>query len=74
MLGRNHLRLVIRKRAVLRLLTNVTHCCLVPQEKAVDENTRIMMYKMLNSGLLESIGGAIAGGKESVVFYAQGGR
>lgn len=42
-------------------------------EKAVDQNTRIMLYKMLNSGLLESIGGAIAGGKESVVFYAQGG-
>lgn len=42
-------------------------------EKAVDENTRIMLYKMLNSGLLESIGGAIAGGKESVVFHAHGG-
>lgn len=44
------------------------------QEKAVDPKTRLLMYKMVNSGLLETITGCISTGKESVVFHAYGGR
>ncbi|XP_038622532.1 serine/threonine-protein kinase RIO3 [Tachyglossus aculeatus] len=42
-------------------------------EKAVDPKTRLLMYKMVNSGLLETITGCISTGKESVVFHAYGG-
>lgn len=44
------------------------------QEKAVDPKTRLLMYKMVNSGILETITGCISTGKESVVFHAYGGR
>lgn len=44
------------------------------QEKAVDPKTRLLMYKMVNSGMLETITGCISTGKESVVFHAYGGR
>lgn len=44
------------------------------QEKAVDPKTRLLLYKMVNSGLLETITGCISTGKESVVFHANGGR
>ena len=30
------------------------------------------MYKLVNSGLLESIDGIVSSGKESVVFHATG--
>lgn len=40
----------------------------------MDPATRLLLYKMVNNGLLESIGGTIAGGKESIVFQAHGGR
>ncbi|XP_030885379.1 serine/threonine-protein kinase RIO3 isoform X3 [Leptonychotes weddellii] len=43
-------------------------------EKAVDPKTRLLMYKMINSGMLETITGCISTGKESVVFHAYGGR
>lgn len=42
-------------------------------EMAVDPRTRLMMYKMVNSGVLESINGCISAGKEAVVFHANGG-
>ncbi|XP_074056175.1 serine/threonine-protein kinase RIO3 [Macrotis lagotis] len=42
-------------------------------EKAVDPRTRLLMYKMVNSGMLETITGCISTGKESVVFHAYGG-
>ncbi|NXS96582.1 RIOK3 kinase, partial [Jacana jacana] len=42
-------------------------------EKAVDPKTRLLMYKMVNSGVLETITGCISTGKESVVFHAYGG-
>nr|XP_019596792.1 PREDICTED: serine/threonine-protein kinase RIO3 [Rhinolophus sinicus] len=42
-------------------------------EKAVDPKTRLLMYKMINSGMLETITGCISTGKESVVFHAYGG-
>uniref|UniRef100_A0A914UVP1 Serine/threonine-protein kinase RIO3 n=1 Tax=Plectus sambesii TaxID=2011161 RepID=A0A914UVP1_9BILA len=42
-------------------------------EMSMDANTRLILFKMVNNGLLESVGGAIATGKESVVFHALGG-
>lgn len=51
-----------------------THRLLSPQEQAVDPRTRLLMYKMVNAGVLENINGCISTGKESVVFHADGGR
>ncbi|XP_068021581.1 serine/threonine-protein kinase RIO3 [Melanerpes formicivorus] len=42
-------------------------------EKAVDPKTRLLLYKMVNGGMLETITGCISTGKESVVFHAYGG-
>ncbi|RVE59100.1 hypothetical protein OJAV_G00200890 [Oryzias javanicus] len=42
-------------------------------EQAVDPRTRLLMYKMVNAGVLENINGCISTGKESVVFHADGG-
>lgn len=44
------------------------------QEQAVDARTRLLMFKMVNAGVLEKINGCISTGKESVVFHADGGR
>lgn len=43
-------------------------------EHAMDPRTRLIMYKMVNNGTLESISGSISTGKESVVFHAYGGQ
>ncbi|CAM4522001.1 unnamed protein product, partial [Caretta caretta] len=43
-------------------------------EKAVDPKTRLILYKMVNAGILETITGCISTGKESVVFHAYGGK
>lgn len=43
-------------------------------EHAMDPRTRLLMYKMVNNGTLESISGSISTGKESVVFHAHGGQ
>lgn len=40
----------------------------------MDPRTRLLMYKMVNAGVLENINGCISTGKESVVFHADGGR
>ncbi|XP_054621056.1 serine/threonine-protein kinase RIO3 isoform X2 [Dunckerocampus dactyliophorus] len=42
-------------------------------EQAVDPRTRLLMYKMVNAGVLENINGCISTGKESVIFHADGG-
>ncbi|XP_038161659.1 serine/threonine-protein kinase RIO3 [Cyprinodon tularosa] len=42
-------------------------------EQAVDPRTRLLMYKMVNAGVLENINGCISTGKESVVFHGDGG-
>ncbi|KAJ8378164.1 hypothetical protein AAFF_G00245500 [Aldrovandia affinis] len=42
-------------------------------EHAVDPRTRLLMYKMVNAGILENINGCISTGKEAVVFHADGG-
>ncbi len=44
------------------------------QEQAVDEKTRLMLYKLVNSGLLESVGGIVSSGKEAVVMHGIGGQ
>jgi serine/threonine-protein kinase RIO1 len=38
-------------------------------ESVLDKRTRMMLYKLLNSGTLTSMGGAIACGKESNVYH-----
>ncbi|KRY15509.1 Serine/threonine-protein kinase RIO3, partial [Trichinella patagoniensis] len=43
------------------------------QELAVDTTTRMILFKMINGNLLESVDGQVATGKESVVFHAVGG-
>ncbi|OXB56395.1 hypothetical protein ASZ78_004928 [Callipepla squamata] len=43
-------------------------------EKAVDPKTRLLLYKMVSGGMLETITGCISTGKESVVFHAYGGK
>lgn len=43
-------------------------------EMAVDPRTRILLFKLVNSGILESINGTISTGKEAVVIHASGGR
>lgn len=40
----------------------------------MDPKTRLLLYKMVNSGMLETITGCISTGKESVVFHAYGGK
>ncbi|XP_059158948.1 serine/threonine-protein kinase RIO3-like [Physella acuta] len=41
--------------------------------KAVDQRTRILLFKMVNSGYLSSIDGITSEGKEAMVFTASGG-
>ena len=43
------------------------------QIKAVDEKTRILLYKFINSGFLASLGGEVSQGKEAMVLKGQGG-
>lgn len=40
----------------------------------MDPRTRLLMFKLVNNGVLEKINGCISTGKESVVFHADGGR
>ncbi|XP_078397299.1 serine/threonine-protein kinase RIO3 [Cetorhinus maximus] len=42
-------------------------------DQAVDSKTRLLLYKMVNAGVLESVSGCISTGKESVIFHAKGG-
>lgn len=58
---------------VLDLCNSPVMLC-VSQEQAVDPKTRLLMYKMVNAGILDNINGCISTGKESVVFHANGGR
>ncbi|CAF0787240.1 unnamed protein product [Didymodactylos carnosus] len=41
---------------------------------AFDPKTRIILYKMLNSCVLDELGSIIATGKESIVLYGKGGK
>lgn len=42
--------------------------------EALDPNTRLILYKMVNAGILEGINGSLSTGKEAVVFHAIGGQ
>ena len=42
-------------------------------EQALDPKTRILLYKLVNGGVLESINGIISTGKEAVIMHADGG-
>ena len=41
-------------------------------EKAVDEKSRILLFKLINRGILETINGVISTGKESIVLHSRG--
>ncbi|XP_013403160.2 serine/threonine-protein kinase RIO3-like [Lingula anatina] len=42
-------------------------------QQAVDPKTRLILYKLVNAGILDNVTGVISTGKESVVFHADGG-
>ncbi|XP_071552159.1 serine/threonine-protein kinase RIO3 [Panulirus ornatus] len=42
-------------------------------EMALDPRTRLLIFKLVNNAVLETVSGVISSGKESVVFHAQGG-
>eukprot|EP01111_Echinosteliopsis_oligospora_P014655 TRINITY_DN5562_c0_g1_i1.p1 TRINITY_DN5562_c0_g1~~TRINITY_DN5562_c0_g1_i1.p1 ORF type:complete len:619 (+),score=149.29 TRINITY_DN5562_c0_g1_i1:36-1859(+) len=41
-------------------------------EQALDPRTRLILYKMLNTGLLDEVNGVISTGKEANVYHAHG--
>ncbi|XP_076033234.1 serine/threonine-protein kinase RIO3 isoform X2 [Oratosquilla oratoria] len=42
-------------------------------ELAIDRNTRLLLFKLVNNEILESINGIVSSGKEAVVVHAMGG-
>jgi len=42
-------------------------------EQAVDPQTRLLLYKFVNGGVLDAINGVISTGKEAVIMHADGG-
>ncbi|ESO86056.1 hypothetical protein LOTGIDRAFT_129978 [Lottia gigantea] len=42
-------------------------------DQVVDPRTRILLFKLVNSGVLDSVTGSISAGKEAAVFHAFGG-
>ena len=42
-------------------------------EQAVDPQTKILLFKMINNGILENVNGVISTGKEAVILHAEGG-
>ena len=42
-------------------------------EQAVDPKTRVLLFKLVNGGVLDSINGIISTGKEAVIMHADGG-
>merc|ERR1719495_527087 len=42
-------------------------------EQAVDPQTKVLLFKMINNGILENINGVISTGKEAVILHAEGG-
>lgn len=41
-------------------------------ELGIDEFTRLLLYKLINNGLLERVNGIISTGKEAVIIHADG--
>lgn len=44
------------------------------QEMSLDPKTRLILFKLVNADILESLGGVISTGKEATIFYAPGGK
>jgi len=42
-------------------------------EQAVDPKTRVLLFKLVNGGILDAINGVISTGKEAVIMHADGG-
>ena len=42
-------------------------------DKAMDPQTRLLLHKMIDNGVLDSLSGVISTGKESVILHADGG-
>ena len=42
-------------------------------EQALDPKTRVLLYKLVNGGVLDSVNGVISTGKEAVIMHADGG-
>ena len=42
-------------------------------EQAVDPKTRVLLFKLVNGGVLDAINGVISTGKEAVIMHADGG-
>ena len=42
-------------------------------EQAVDPQTKLILFKLINNGILENINGVISTGKEAVILHAEGG-
>ena len=42
-------------------------------EQALDPKTRVLLYKLVNGGILDSVNGTISTGKEAVILHADGG-
>jgi len=42
-------------------------------EQAVDPQTRLLLFKLVNGGVLDAINGVISTGKEAVIMHANGG-
>lgn len=52
--------------------TSVKWSCL--QEQTLDPKTRLILFKLVDGGLLEDVNGCINTGKEANVYHATGGR
>ena len=42
-------------------------------EQAVDPQTKLILFKLINNGILENVNGVISTGKEAVILHAEGG-
>merc|ERR1719341_2870601 len=42
-------------------------------EQALDPKTRVLLYKLVNGGVLDAVNGVISTGKEAVIMHADGG-
>jgi len=42
-------------------------------EQAVDPQTKLLLFKMINNGILDNVNGVISTGKEAVILHAEGG-
>ena len=49
-------------------------CALILKELALDSKTRLILYKLVNAEIIDSIGGVISTGKEALILYAPGGK